>query len=680
VIQVKNKKIIIAIILVLVLVLGGGGFTYYFLTKEDKVTTLNLFEKQWIESNKNNVIDLSIVSDAPIFGYNGEGVIIDFLSSVNKELNLHFNRIPYKLGEEVKSSYAFQFVDEVKDNDILIYNDNYVIVTKENKKYHTIADLEDLKIGVLSSDMDKVNHALFGSDVSYQSFETVEELIQDFNKIDTTLEAIVLLKTTNLKTIFDNHYSIVYNINDYTKSFVLSLGDTERLNAILTKYYQKWASENFEDSYRKFLTKNYFTFQNINDSESVKFRSKRYTYGYIENAPYDTTFDGKLAGINSKLLASFSKLTNAEISYKSYNDIGELLTAFNTNQIDFFYGMNANTNYALDVYNTNPVYDNTLVVLKYSSNPTLIDSIHSLKNVLVIDNTKAQAYLQKNGVAVTGCKNIEEVVKKVDENSFLVMDLNNYLYYHEQLKRFYITYQMDTEDASFVIRSINDNKIFSEFLNFYTSFYDTDIFVTEGLGELILVDKTPIILKYVAFTLGILVGILLIILAILKLKPKKKAKVNLSKEDKLRYIDALTSLKNRNYLNDSVEKWDNSEIYPQTIVIVDLNNIAYINDNYGHAEGDAVIKQAANILIVNQVENSEIIRTNGNEFLIYLVGHEEKQVITYMRKLSRELKELNHGFGAALGYSMINDAIKTIDDAINEATLDMKNNKEEANH
>ena len=102
-----------------------------------------------------------------------------------------------------------------------------------------------------------------------------------------------------------------------------------------------------------------------------------------------------------------------------------------------------------------------------------------------------------------------------------------------------------------------------------------------------------------------------------------------------------------------------------------------INDNYGHTEGDEVIKQAANILIVNQMENSEIIRTNGNEFLIYLVGYEEKQVITYMRKLGKELKELKHGFGAAIGYSMINDAIKTIDDAINEATLDMRNNKEE---
>ena len=63
-----------------------------------------------------------------------------------------------------------------------------------------------------------------------------------------------------------------------------------------------------------------------------------------------------------------------------------------------------------------------------------------------------------------------------------------------------------------------------------------------------------------------------------------------------------------------------------------------------------------------------------------MVGYEEKQVITYMRKLSKELKEISHGFGAAIGYSIITDAIKTIDDAINEATLDMRNNKEEANN
>src|SRR5699024_10849942 len=105
--------------------------------------------------------------------------------------------------------------------------------------------------------------------------------------------------------------------------------------------------------------------------------------------------------------------------------------------------------------------------------------------------------------------------------------------------------------------------------------------------------------------------------------------------------------------------WDGSEVYPQTIVIVDLNNINYINDNYGHQAGDEVIKQAASILIKTQMDNSEIIRTNGNEFLIYLVGYTEKQIITHIRKLHREFKELEHGFGVASGYSMIMNAIKT---------------------
>ena len=62
--------------------------------------------------------------------------------------------------------------------------------------------------------------------------------------------------------------------------------------------------------------------------------------------------------------------------------------------------------------------------------------------------------------------------------------------------------------------------------------------------------------------------------------------------------------------------------------------------------------------------------------MIYLVGYDEKQIVTYIKKLNKELKEIKHNFGAAIGYSMILDEIKTIDDAINEATIDMRNNKD----
>ena len=177
--------------------------------------------------------------------------------------------------------------------------------------------------------------------------------------------------------------------------------------------------------------------------------------------------------------------------------------------------------------------------------------------------------------------------------------------------------------------------------------------------------------------IGIFVGATLVLLLILYLIFRKnKKKDNIKKDDKMKFIDVMTSLKNRNYLNYNIKKWDENVIYPQAIVIIDLNNIKYINDNYGHEEGDEVIKKAASILINNQEENTDIVRTDGNEFLIYMVGYDEKKVQEYIRKINKEMKELPHEFGASLGYSMIVDDIKTIDDAINEATLSMRQAKE----
>jgi hypothetical protein len=59
-----------------------------------------------------------------------------------------------------------------------------------------------------------------------------------------------------------------------------------------------------------------------------------------------------------------------------------------------------------------------------------------------------------------------------------------------------------------------------------------------------------------------------------------------------------------------------------------------------------------------------------------MIGYDESSVIAYIRKLYRLLKELPYEYGASLGYSMIEDDIKTIEDAINEAILDMVTNRE----
>ena len=158
---------------------------------------------------------------------------------------------------------------------------------------------------------------------------------------------------------------------------------------------------------------------------------------------------------------------------------------------------------------------------------------------------------------------------------------------------------------------------------------------------------------------------------------KIRRKVKMSKEDKMKYIDQLTSLKNRNYLNDNLPGWNKNTIYPQATIIVDLNKLQEINDNLGYENGDKQIKGAANIFIRTQLDNSDVIRTDGNEFLIYLVGYSEKQVVSYIRKLNKEFKKLPYEYGAAIGYSMILNDSKTLEDAINESVEDMKVKKQE---
>ena len=171
----------------------------------------------------------------------------------------------------------------------------------------------------------------------------------------------------------------------------------------------------------------------------------------------------------------------------------------------------------------------------------------------------------------------------------------------------------------------------------------------------------------------IFVAIILIVIAVIRKNKERKIKLN---EEKSRFIDPLTSLKNRNYLNYNIDKWDDNKVYPQSIIVIDLNDLKQVNNEFGYQEGDTVIKAAANILINNQLKNTDILRTDGNEFIIYMVGYPEEQVVLYMRKLYKLMKELPHEKGATLGYSMILNDIKLIEDAINDAVLDIKKSKE----
>ena len=182
--------------------------------------------------------------------------------------------------------------------------------------------------------------------------------------------------------------------------------------------------------------------------------------------------------------------------------------------------------------------------------------------------------------------------------------------------------------------------------------------------------------------LYIVIGALIVGFIVYTIIKKSLYVKKIKKEDRLYYFDAMTNLKNRNYLNDNIDFWSSTKVYPSAMIVIDINKLKLLNDRKGHEAGDNQIKAVANVLIKTQRDNSEIMRTDGDEFMIYLVGYDEKKIGSYIHKLNRELlSSLPHkDYGVSIGYSMINDAIKTVDDAINEATAMMKEVKEETDY
>ena len=672
----KKRGIILGVVC-LVVFIGIVGGIYFVLRGTDK-NNLTITEKQWIENNKNLLQDFSIVDNVPIFSNAGTGVVFDFLTSLEENTGLDFNELSYSYGGNPTSDYAFKIVSKKEKNDILIYRDNFILVTKEKMSYNTTADIKNIRVGVLNNHLEEVEKYLNGStNVAYTTVENENDLLS-FPEVD----AIVLPKTIYMEQLAgDDKLNIAYSITEMTEDYVLHLGDDETLNSILTKYYKKWYEENFDTSFKENFSEDYFEFSDVAEKDKATFHSKRYAYGFVDNLPFDTIVNKKFIGINTSFLKAFAQAAGIEISFEDYDNIDALVKPLNEKKIDFFFDNGKTAKYDVDTYTTTSHVNEQVVVLSSNENNVTVNTLASLsgKKVRVVKSSLISEVLTKNGAKVEESETIEDLIKEKEKDDILVIDLENYTYYQSKLKGFKMDYQFTLDEPyKFIANDSKANKVFNRFFDFYLSYTNQTEIINDAHAELDKVLSTPSLAKIIVLTISALIVLFFSIFGIYQLtKKEKKQKTIVVKGDKIKYIDMLTSLKNRNYLNDHMEAWDGSEVYPQTIVIVDLNNINYINDNYGHQAGDEVIKQAASILIKTQMDNSEIIRTNGNEFLIYLVGYTEKQIITYIRKLHREFKELEHGFGVASGYSMIMNAIKTIDDAINEATSDMKSNKEE---
>ena len=679
----KNKKLITFIIVIAILLFIGLFFVYYY----HESSLLDSNDKKWISDNGKKIIDIEVFNDVAVFGFDGNGVVFDFLSYVTDETELQFNKKPYsKEVGPTTNSYRIEMVDgssSIDSNRLLMYEDNYVAISKKETKINKLSDFSGYTLGVLKSDESNINYYLKHVDnlkcSSYDDFASL------FNALDNDeINFVVASNIMTLDKTINGKYLINYFFTDIKKDIVVTLYTSNQnnasLNTILTKYFNNFMKEYYVSNYNKLLLNYYISENNINDKTRTDLLSKTYVYGYVENTPYEVTNGSKLNGISAEYINRVIRLTDIDFTYKKYNNIDDLNKAISKGEVDIYFDYidNQNNKY---LKSTSPFIENFVVLGKVKDN-YIVSSLEGLKgmNVSLLFNNKYLVNYIKNSTMsnVKTYNNIKELVKKSsNEASILVLDKEVYTYYkNKELKDYEVLFSdIMTTDYSFMIKSDNESfyKLFNYIIN-TNSYYK---YRNNGFNNL---NVSPLKTSSFEETYLLILGIILIpiiigALVITYIKNRHKLKL-VKKEDRKKYTDMLTSLKNRNYLNLQIDNWNASRVYPQSIVVVDINNLKFINDSYGREKGDNLIVRTASILVNTQLENSEIIRTDGTEFIIYLVGYTENQIEIYTKKLRKELTLLPYGYGASVGFSMIFDNIKTIDDAISEALIDMQSDKD----
>lgn len=102
-------------------------------------------------------------------------------------------------------------------------------------------------------------------------------------------------------------------------------------------------------------------------------------------------------------------------------------------------------------------------------------------------------------------------------------------------------------------------------------------------------------------------------------------------------LDPLTGLLNRRALEERFKRHSGS---PLTVVALDLDDFKAVNDAYGHAAGDEVLRVGADRLRHECRESDLIARVGGDEFVVVLTGVADLEVARrFCGRLEQSMRE-----------------------------------------
>lgn len=507
-------------------------------------------------------------------------------------------------------------------------------------------------------------------DVNIILYEDSDKRYADMNsgRLDATV-------STNLaaKSIVNFHWKSLIKIGSSPYYFATNKNRPDILEDLNDAIYKILQSDWYynEKVYLKYYGKTSASAAGLNQADLQWAKERNaITVGYMDDTlPYADADDesGELIGLLSSFLNSISERYDVKFATKTFVSYEQMKTALENGEIDTMFPVYGSYWIAEEnqMMVTDALTESQVLMLYADSNREDITSVIAITDM----NSMQQFYVAEHyqNAEVIVCNSLSDCIRAVLDGKATCTLISSDIYYAnrneiDSLGRFMISNTEDAASVGFGVRKDNIDT-YSFMKKCVTSITETEI--NEALIASRHVKSEQSVMQFlqnhVMMVLAV-VGIILILIisffiyyVISSRKALKLVRSNCELNEKA-FVDFATGLPNKNKCEEMLSS-PCALTRPTACYMLDLNDLKYVNDTYGHEMGDLMILNFAKLLRQAVPLKFFVGRFGGDEFIVIaenIRGQEEaEQLFKKIREKVFNFNSINGQFQLkyACGYA-----------------------------